>query len=225
LIIFALKLMIMIPTEQRLAKFKSIIAKKQFDFGVVLENVHNPQNVGAVLRSCDAVGVIDVFLIYSSKRIDVTMYEKGKRSARGADKWLNVHVFDNVDECMKSVKSKYDQVLATNFTANSKSLYDLELAKSVALVFGNERDGISTEMMEHVDGNFIIPQEGMVQSLNISVACAISLYEGRRQRSLVGKYDMPFDANNENQNQLLNQYLEIHKNDYLNRHRSPLDKH
>ncbi len=208
----------MIPTDKRVEKFKSIVAKKQYNLGIVLENVHNPHNIGAVLRSCDAVGVMDVYLIYTADRLGFDTYKKGSSSAQGADKWLNVHVYDNLENCMKEVNTKYDKVYATNFTEEAKSLYDLELSGSVALVFGNELDGVTTDMMQYVDGNFIIPQEGMAQSLNISVACAVSLYEVRRQRALKKMYDTEFDENLTEHQLLFRQYMETHEKRYKRKH-------
>jgi len=206
----------MIPTEKRIARFKSIIAKKQFDVGIVLENVHNPHNIGAVLRSCDAVGILDIYLIYSTDRTDQTVFARGGKSARGSDKWLNVHFFTSAKSCMEVVNKKYEQVYATHLSEDSKSLYDLKLDSSVALVFGNELDGVSKEMMPYVTGNYIIPMEGMVQSLNISVACAISLYEIRRQRDEKQLYEAPFDGSNEAHTNLLKTYTKRHASRYKN---------
>ncbi len=104
-------------------------------------------------------------------------------------KWLDLHFYDDVKTCMEVVKSKYTRTLGTYLQGESKSLYELDLNDSVALVFGNEKDGISEEMLNYCDENFIIPQVGMIQSLNISVACAVSLYEAFRQRSAMGKFD------------------------------------
>lgn len=92
---------------------------------------------------------------------------------------------------MQAVKAKYDLVYATHLSQDSVSLYDLELTGSVALLFGNERLGLSPEILKHTNGNFIIPMQGMVQSLNISVACAVSLFEAMRQRINAGLYATP----------------------------------
>jgi tRNA (guanosine-2'-O-)-methyltransferase len=92
---------------------------------------------------------------------------------------------------MEVVKTKYKRVIGTHLDEQSVALYDLELTESLALVFGNEHDGISEAVLPWLDGNFIIPQLGMIQSLNISVACAITLYECFRQRQNAGKYQEP----------------------------------
>ena len=87
------------------------------------------------------------------------------------------------------MRSKYSVILATHFSADAKILYQLNLTKSTAMIFGNEHSGVSDEIMKMTDGNFIIPQVGVIQSLNISVACAISLYEAFRQKNMAGHYD------------------------------------
>ena len=88
------------------------------------------------------------------------------------------------------MKSKYDKIYSTHLSKDAVSIYDLELTQSVALLFGNEHEGCTEEALSYSDGNFIIPQYGMVRSLNISVACAISLYEAQRQRLKAGRYNI-----------------------------------
>ena len=87
------------------------------------------------------------------------------------------------------MKKRFEKVFATHLGEQAHSLYELDLTQSVALVFGNEHSGVSEEALKYCDGNFIIPQVGMVQSLNISVACAVSLYEAFRQRNEKGFYN------------------------------------
>jgi tRNA (guanosine-2'-O-)-methyltransferase len=112
---------------------------------------------------------------------------------------------------MTEVRKKYKSIYGTHLAKESKSLYDLDLTESVALMFGNEHDGISDEALEFLDGNFIIPQYGMVKSLNISVACAVSVYEACRQRIMKGMYDL---GNTAAHDELLEKYLDIHEESY-----------
>ena len=175
-----------IMTPERISKITRVLNYRQPGLVVVLENVHDPHNISAVLRTCDAVGVNDVFILTTimprHKRL-------GKNSAASADKWLNLHMYENTAECMAEVKKRTDKIFATHLGVESHSLYDLKLTERVALVFGNEHAGVTEECLSYCDGNFIIPQVGMVQSLNISVACAITLYEAFRQRQNAGYYD------------------------------------
>jgi len=89
----------------------------------------------------------------------------------------------------QGIKKTYDKIYSTHLAEDSVSLYELDLSQSVALLFGNESSGLTKEALSYSDGNFIIPQMGLVQSLNISVAAAVSIYEGMRQRNLNGMYE------------------------------------
>jgi tRNA (guanosine-2'-O-)-methyltransferase len=131
----------------------------------------------------------------------------GKRSSAGARKWVDVHFFTDRTACFEAIRKKYKSIYATHLSDNARMLYELDLNQSVALLFGNERSGISKESLKLCDGNFIIPQIGMVESLNISVACAISLYEAFRQRKVSGKIDQP-DTTLSEQEQLLQTYVD-----------------
>jgi tRNA (guanosine-2'-O-)-methyltransferase len=151
-----------------------------------MENVHDPHNISAVFRTCDAIGVQDVFVLTTV----IPRHKKyGHNSSASAIGWLTIHEYDDTKSCMDAVRMHCDKIYSTHLGVQSKSLYELNLTERVALVFGNEHAGVTDECRAYCDGNFIIPQVGMVQSLNVSVACAISLYEAFRQRSLSGLYD------------------------------------
>ena len=172
-------------TPEREARIKQVLDHRQGDLVVVMENVHDPHNISAVMRTCDAVGVQEVYVLNTT----ISRHKKfGKKSSSSALGWLSVQQFDNVTACMEQVRLRCDKIYATHLGVASKSLYEMNLAERVALVFGNEHAGVSQECLEHCDGNFIIPQVGMVRSLNISVACAITLYEAYRQREMAGFY-------------------------------------
>lgn len=172
-------------TPHRAARIEAALRCRQPDLTVVLENVHDPHNISAVLRSADSVGISEVYVI----RNELPRYPKfGKRSSAGAIKWLQVREFKEVSACFGALREKYTHILATHLSEEAQSLYDLDLTAPTALVFGNELEGISAEALAHCNGNYIIPQVGLVQSLNISVACAVSLYEAFRQRQLAGFY-------------------------------------
>lgn len=177
-----------IMTEERIKKLKRVIGLKQPTLGLVLENIHDHHNISAVLRSCDAVGVKDVYII-SPK--DKTNQRLGKKSSASASKWLDIHLFFDVETCYAALRERYDKIFVTHLNSEASSIYDIDFTQSVALVFGNEHDGISEEARALADGNFIIPQVGLIQSLNISVACAVSLYEAHRQRTAAGMFETP----------------------------------
>jgi len=114
----------------------------------------------------------------------------GKRTTAGTRKWVQVHYFEDLDTCFTTVREKYRRIYTTylNPTEQSRTIYDLDFVKPGAYLFGNEHDGVSKEAVAKADGNFAIPQYGMVDSLNISVACAVTLFEGMRQRLQADKY-------------------------------------
>jgi tRNA (guanosine-2'-O-)-methyltransferase len=173
-------------TPEREARIKKVLNHRQAGLAVVMENVFDPHNISAVMRTCDAVGVQDVYILNTL----ISRHKKfGKKSSASAMGWLSIHQYDNTEECMDAVKKRCAKIYATHLGAKSQSLYELNLAESIALVFGNEHAGVTGECLRYCDGNFIIPQVGMVQSLNISVACAITLYEAFRQRQVTGYYN------------------------------------
>ena len=172
-------------TNERRTKIETVLSKRQSDLTIVLENVFDPHNISAVMRSCDAVGVQEIYVLTTK----IPRHKKwGERSSSSAAKWLTVHQFDNAGECFAELRKKYTTILTTHLSGDAVNLYELDLSKSTALVFGNEHAGVSEEIRAMADGNFIIPQVGMIQSLNISVACAVSLYEAYRQKYLAGHY-------------------------------------
>ena len=175
-------------TPEREQKFRRVVSHRQSNLTVILENVHDPHNIGAVLRTCDSIGVKEVYVLYTMPDLDRDRLELGKNSSSGARKWLDVNFYTNAEACFKNVRKKYDLILSTHLSESSKSLYELDLTQSVALLFGNEHAGLSDIALANSDGNFIIPQVGMVKSLNISVACAVTLYEAYRQRFEAGAY-------------------------------------
>jgi tRNA (guanosine-2'-O-)-methyltransferase len=196
-------------TPKRAARFKEVIKCRQPNLTVILENVHDPHNISAVLRTCDSVGITDIYVLYTTVHKErLTM---GKRSSSGARKWVNVHLYNDVDECMQAVKAKYDKIYATHLSEDAVGLYDLNLTESVALLFGNEHKGVSEAALTYCDGNFLIPQYGMVQSLNISVACAVSVYEALRQRKASGFYSDNPVLNETEQAELYEQYQLRHE--------------
>jgi tRNA (guanosine-2'-O-)-methyltransferase len=199
---------------KRIERIKNVVASRQHDLTVVLENVHDPHNIGAVLRSCDSVGISEIYVIYTDPLLMQRGLDIGITSASGALQWIKIHYFTDLSEAFNAIKFKYDHVFGTVIKEDSKDLYDLNLSDSAAFLFGNEHSGISEEAQTYIDSNFVIPQHGFVQSLNISVACAVTLYEAQRQRLSKNKYNREFGS--DPQDALLNEhYLEVHRNKKL----------
>lgn len=172
-------------TPERKERLLSVLNKRQPDLTVVLENVFDPHNISAVMRTCDAVGIQEIYVLTNK----IPRHKKwGERSSSSAAKWLTVHQFEDANACFEALRKKYKSIYTTHLSSDAHSLYDINFTESVALVFGNEHAGVSEEIRELADGNFIIPQMGIIQSLNISVACAVSIYEALRQKTNAGHY-------------------------------------
>jgi tRNA (guanosine-2'-O-)-methyltransferase len=176
----------MTMTPERSEKLIKVLSKRQANLTVVLENVDDPHNVSAVLRTCDAVGIQDVYVLTTK----IPRHKKwGYRSSSSALKWLTIHEFDHLENCVTALRKNFKTILTTHLSSDAVSLHDINFTQSVALVFGNEHAGVTDEFRALADGNFVIPQMGIIQSLNISVACAVSIYEAMRQKMNAGHYD------------------------------------
>lgn len=173
-------------TEERKTRLANVIQQRQFNLGIVLENVHDPHNISAVMRTCDAVGVQELYVLQT--QLPAVHRRWGEKSSSSTSKWLTIHSFNDVDICMRALRKKYTKIYATHLTEQSTDLYDMDLTHATAVIFGNEHGGITDAILSHVDGTIIIPQVGVVKSLNISVACAVVLYEAFRQKRLSHHY-------------------------------------
>ena len=173
-------------TSERSERLINVLDKRQPDLTVVLENVFDPHNISAVMRTCDAVGIQDIYILNNK----IPPHRKwSEKSSSSAAKWLTIHQFTDAQECFNALRKKYAKIYTTHLSTDAVDLYELNLIESVALVFGNEHSGVSEEIIAMADGNFIIPQVGIIKSLNISVACAVSLYEAYQQKKNAGHYD------------------------------------
>jgi tRNA (guanosine-2'-O-)-methyltransferase len=171
-------------TEERLKRITQTARARQYSLRVVLENIHDPHNVSAIFRTCDAVGVPKVSLLYTIEKFP----KVSRVSSASASKWTEVEKFSNTKECVKSLKDEGFLVYTSMLDKNAVSLYELDLTKKVAIVVGNEHRGVSEELRELSDKSFYIPMRGMIESLNVSVANAVVLYEAQRQRELKNMY-------------------------------------
>lgn len=174
-------------TEKRLNKITQTVKWRQPSLTVVLENIHDPHNVSAIYRSCDAVGIKEISLLYTIEKFP----KIHKVSSASALKWVDSVRYSSVKDCYSVLREKGFKIYASLLDPDAKNLYDLDLTENTALVLGNENRGVSEEAAEFADDVFYIPMRGMIQSLNVSVATAVSLYEAQRQRAVKGMYDTP----------------------------------
>lgn len=171
-------------TDRRLNRIINTIKARQHSIRVVLENIHDPHNVSAILRTCDAVGVSKISLVYTHEKFP----KISRISSASANKWIERERFTSIKECYDSLRLEGFKICATALTNHSKDLYEIDFTQKIAIVLGNEHRGVSDSAAELADYVISIPMFGMVQSLNVSVANAVILYEALRQRRLAGLY-------------------------------------
>jgi len=172
-------------TDERLQKIISTATARQFSLQVVMENIHDPHNVSAIFRTCDAVGVPKINLLYTFESFP----RISKTSSSSANKWIDVEKFTDTKNCYDKLRAQGFKVYASMLNKDAVNIYDIDFSQKVALVFGNEKRGVSPEAEKFADETFYIPMRGMIQSLNVSVAAAVTLYEAQRQRVMKEMYD------------------------------------
>ncbi|CAK7023404.1 MAG: tRNA (guanosine(18)-2'-O)-methyltransferase [Desulfovibrio sp.] len=174
-------------TPEREAKIRRVLSLRQHDLALVVANVHDPHNVSAIYRSCDAFGVPTVHLYYTRTAFP----HLGEKSSASARKWVTSVRHKTPEELMAALKAKNMQVYATSCSPAAKPISEYDLTQPVAIIMGNEHSGVDEELLPLVDGELYIPMYGMIQSFNVSVAAALIVSEASRQRALAGKYATP----------------------------------
>jgi tRNA (guanosine-2'-O-)-methyltransferase len=171
-------------TPERVARLDQVLAKRQPDLTVFTENLHKPRNFSAMVRNCDAVGI---------NEMHVTPGENSLRThwntSQGAEKWVYIRTHNSVEDSCVHLKSTGFRLVAADLSDKATDFRDVDYTQATALVMGSELFGVSDETLSFVDQQISIPMMGVTQSLNVSVACAIVLYEAQRQRQLAGMYD------------------------------------
>lgn len=169
-------------TEERLGKLQSVVANRSFQLVSVLENIYDRGNVSAVMRSAEAFGYIGFHLVDPPG----ARFKAANRVTKGAEKWLDVRVDHSPADAVAALKAQGYGVYATQLGAKT-SIKDLDFSKKIAVVLGNEKEGVSEEMIGLADGTFSIPMSGFSQSFNISVAAALVFYHAHWEHRWSGK--------------------------------------
>jgi len=184
-------------TPERLQRINTMLDKRQPDLTVCMEGVHKTNNLAAVVRTCDAIGVSDVHAVWKSEEAEV----RGG-SAAGSQNWIDVHNYHQTTEAIATLKAQGMQVLVTNLSDSAVDYREIDYTKPTAIILGQEKFGASKAALALADQDIVIPMVGMVQSLNVSVACSVVLYEAQRQRQMAGMYDKPRLSNERRQRTL-----------------------
>jgi tRNA (guanosine-2'-O-)-methyltransferase len=174
-------------TDERKEKIRGVLSRRQKDLTLIVDNVWDPHNVSAILRSCDAFGVGLVHLYYTVEAFP----DIGKKSSASAKKWVRRQRWSDAEAMAERLHGDGYQILATSFGPHAKPLTDWDYTRPTAVVVSNEHDGLKPELAQVADGEVYIPMQGMIPSFNVSVAAALTLYEAWRQRMAKGMYDSP----------------------------------
>lgn len=160
-----------------------MLATRQPDLTVCLEQVHKPHNVSAIIRTADAVGVHQVHAVWPTTRMRTLV-----SSAAGSNSWVDVKTHRTITDAVTHLKSQGMQILATNLSDRAVDFREVDYTRPTCILLGQEKTGITEEALRLADQDIVIPMIGMVQSLNVSVASALILYEAQRQRQNAGLY-------------------------------------
>lgn len=171
-------------TPARLEKLRRVLAHRQRDLALVLANIHDPHNVSAIYRSCDAFGVPRVYLYYT----DTPFPALSGRSSASARKWVESERHTEAAALAARLKEQGLRVYASSCSAKARPMSAYDFTRPSAVIMGNEHRGVDAELLPLVDDELYIPMYGMIQSFNVSVAAALILSEAARQRSQAGMY-------------------------------------
>ena len=172
----------MIP--RRYERLKQVLKLRQSDLTVITEDVHKPHNLSAIIRTCDAVGVFEVHAVNTNSTMPTY-----SPVAKGSEKWVNLRTHPNLKDAIAKLKQKDVKIYAAHLSDKAVDYRSIDYTQPTAILMGAEKHGVSDKAADLVDGHIIIPMLGMVESLNVSVAAAVILFEAQRQRLAAGMYD------------------------------------
>ncbi|MCS7226490.1 MAG: tRNA (guanosine(18)-2'-O)-methyltransferase TrmH [Gloeomargarita sp. SKYB31] len=173
-------------TERRWQRMLEVLSRRQPDLTVLAEAVHKPHNLSAILRSCDAVGIGRVHAVNPTG--GVPTYNETSASA---EKWVELVVHPTLEKAFAYLRAQPMRLLAAHLSATAVDYREVDYTQPTCIIVGNEKSGVSAEAAALADQHIVIPMLGMVQSLNVSVATAVILFEAQRQRLQAGLYDQP----------------------------------
>ncbi len=169
-------------------KIIQLLNKRQKNLTVFMDEVHKPHNLAAIIRTCDAVGIGEVHAVFPENSRLKAHEKKMENTAMGSCRWVKTYRKENLQMGLEQMKSEKKQVLAAHFSDRATDFREIDYTKPSCILVGSELYGVSEQAAEMADEHILIPMLGMVQSLNVSVATAIILYEAQRQRKAKKMY-------------------------------------
>lgn len=173
-------------TARRYQRILAVLSKRQPDLTVLAEAVHKPHNLSAMLRSCDAVGIGTVHAVNPTGGVPTF-----NETSASAEKWVRLTVHPDLETAAAQLKGQGMQLLAAHLSPEAIDYREADYTRPTCIIMGNEKAGVSAQAAALADRHIVIPMLGMVQSLNVSVATAVILFEAQRQRRQAGLYDQP----------------------------------
>jgi len=173
-------------TEARRRRIEEVLRRRQPDLTVLLENVHKPHNLSAILRSCDAVGILEAHAVNPTGGVPTFNETSG-----GSHKWVYLRVHPDIQTAIGHLRERGFRIYATALREDALDFREVDYTQPTAILLGAEKWGVSEEALALSHGAIKIPMLGMVQSLNVSVAAAVILFEAQRQRLKAGLYEHP----------------------------------
>lgn len=180
-------------TPEREARMRRVLERRQRDLHVVIENVRDPHNASAILRTADGMGFDRINLLYTTHDPP----EISKKVSGHTRKWMVVRSFDETASCFETLRAEGLRIYATHLDETAMDYREVDWTQPSAVVFGNEHAGASAEVLEAADARVYMPMLGMTQSYNVSVSAAVLLAEVQRQRQAAGMYEPAWDEERE----------------------------
>lgn len=184
-------------SPERFARITQMLNRRQIDLTVCLEMVHKPHNLAAIVRTADAVGINEVHAVWPNH-----FSRLAKGTAAGSHSWVDVNRHEDINKAVAAMRAKGMQIFATNLSDTALDYREPDYTKPTAFLLGQEKKGISEHALSLADHHILIPMVGMVQSLNVSVANSLLLYEAMRQREAAGMYDRSCLLSKQEQNRI-----------------------
>lgn len=193
-------------SPERYQRLRAMLALRQTDLTLFMEHVHKPHNIAAVIRTCDAIGMSRIHAVWDKN----TRYRKG--TSKGSQIWVETQNHDSVQEAVAHLKKQNMQLVVTHLCDSAISFREIDYTQPTCILMGQEKTGVSEQALALADHQVVIPMLGAVQSLNVSVAAALILYEAQRQRELAGMYGQQGLSEQDCQRLLFERgYPELHK--------------
>lgn len=169
---------------ERFRRLREVLARRQPDLTVLMDRVNKPHNFSAIVRNCDAVGVLETHVVDPDGALELH-----HATSAGTKKWVSVHTHESVVQAIAHLRARGFVILAADPSDDAVDYRDADYTRPVAITLGAELVGVSAEALALADAKVVIPMVGMVHSLNVSVASSLLLFEAFRQRSAAGMYE------------------------------------